>query len=64
MPTRPTSCMRLLAGKTVLTTLKDAVKLSGRLPDACDAYGLLIEARLDDTLHDPYPKPIYRNPRW
>jgi tetraacyldisaccharide 4'-kinase len=42
--------MRLLAGKTVLTTLKDAVKLSGRLPDACDAYGLLIEARLDDTL--------------
>jgi tetraacyldisaccharide 4'-kinase len=40
------------SGKTLLTTLKDAVKLRGRLPDNCDAYALLIEARLDDALHD------------
>jgi len=39
-------------GKTLLTTLKDAVKLRGRLPDNCDAYALLIEARLDDALRD------------
>jgi len=42
--------LRRLAGKTVLTTLKDAVKLRGRLPNDCDAYALLIEARLDDAL--------------
>jgi tetraacyldisaccharide 4'-kinase len=40
------------SGKTLLTTLKDAVKLRGRLPDDCDAYALLIEAQLDDALHD------------
>ena len=40
------------SGKTLLTTLKDAVKLRGRLPDNCDAYALLIEARLDDALRD------------
>ena len=40
------------SGKTLLTTLKDAVKLRGRLPDNCDAYALLIEAQLDDALHD------------
>ena len=40
------------SGKTLLTTLKDAVKLRGRLPDDCDAYTLLIEAHLDDALHD------------
>jgi tetraacyldisaccharide 4'-kinase len=40
------------SGKTLLTTLKDAVKLRGRLPDDCDAYALLIEARLDDALCD------------
>jgi tetraacyldisaccharide 4'-kinase len=40
------------SGKTLLTTLKDAVKLRGRLPDDCDAYALLIEARLDDALRD------------
>ena len=40
------------SGKTLLTTLKDAVKLRGRLPDDCDAYALLIEAHLDDALHD------------
>jgi tetraacyldisaccharide 4'-kinase len=38
------------SGKTLLTTLKDAVKLRGRLPDDCDAYALLIEAHLDDAL--------------
>jgi tetraacyldisaccharide 4'-kinase len=38
------------SGKTLLTTLKDAVKLRGRLPDKCDAYALLIEAQLDDAL--------------
>ena len=38
--------------KTLLTTLKDAVKLRGRLPDDCDAYALLIEAHLDDALRD------------
>jgi tetraacyldisaccharide 4'-kinase len=42
--------MRMLAGRTVLTTLKDAVKLKGRLPADCDAYALLIEAHLDDAL--------------
>jgi tetraacyldisaccharide 4'-kinase len=42
--------MRMLAGRTVLTTLKDAVKLRGRLPADCDAYALLIEAHLDDAL--------------
>jgi tetraacyldisaccharide 4'-kinase len=42
--------MRMLAGGTVLTTLKDAVKLKGRLPADCDAYALLIEAHLDDAL--------------
>jgi tetraacyldisaccharide 4'-kinase len=40
------------SGKTLLTTLKDAVKLRGQLPDDCDAYALLIEARLDDALRD------------
>ena len=40
------------SGKTLLTTLKDAVKLRGRLPDDCDAYALLIEAHLDDALRD------------
>ena len=40
------------SGKTLLTTLKDAVKLRGRLPDNCDAYALLIEAHLDDALRD------------
>jgi tetraacyldisaccharide 4'-kinase len=40
------------SGKTLLTTLKDAVKLRGRLPDNCDAYALLIEARLDDALRN------------
>jgi tetraacyldisaccharide-1-P 4'-kinase len=44
--------LRMLAGKTVLTTLKDAVKLRGRFPDDGDAYALLIEARLDDALRD------------
>jgi len=39
-------------GKTLLTTLKDAVKLRGQIPDDCDAYALLIEAQLDDALHD------------
>lgn len=38
--------LRPLTGKTVLTTLKDAVKLRERLPDGCDAYALLIEAHL------------------
>jgi tetraacyldisaccharide 4'-kinase len=38
------------SGKTLLTTLKDTVKLRERLPDDCDAYALLIEARLDDAL--------------
>jgi len=38
------------SGKTILTTLKDAVKLRGQLPDGCDAYALLIEANLDDAL--------------
>ena len=42
--------LRMLAGKTVLTTLKDAVKLRGRFPDDGDAYALLIEAQLDDAL--------------
>ena len=42
--------MRMLAGRTVLTTLKDSVKLKGRLPVDCDAYALLIEAHLDDAL--------------
>ncbi len=42
--------LKPLAGKTVLTTMKDAVKLRERLPDACDAYALLIEAHLDETL--------------
>ena len=40
------------SGKTLLTTLKDAVKLRGRLSDDCDAYALLIEAHLDDALRD------------
>jgi len=40
------------SGKTLLTTLKDAVKLRGQLPDDCDAYALLIEAHLDDALRD------------
>ncbi|MEJ5383444.1 MAG: tetraacyldisaccharide 4'-kinase [Fimbriimonadales bacterium] len=39
-----------LAGKTVLTTMKDAVKLRERLPSACDAYALQIEAHLDEAL--------------
>jgi tetraacyldisaccharide 4'-kinase len=38
------------SGKTILTTLKDAVKLRERLPADCDAYALLIEASLDDAL--------------
>ena len=42
--------LRMLAGKTVLTTLKDAVKLRGRFPDDGDAYALLIEAQLDDAM--------------
>lgn len=42
--------LQTLAGKTVLTTMKDAVKLRERLPNACDAYALLIEAHLDDAL--------------
>jgi|YNPMSStandDraft_1061717.scaffolds.fasta_scaffold26329_2 tetraacyldisaccharide 4'-kinase len=41
---------RMLAGRTVLTTLKDAVKLKGRLPADCDAYALLVEAHLDEAL--------------
>jgi len=40
------------SGKTMLTTLKDAVKLRGRLPNDCNAYALLIEARLDDLLRE------------
>jgi len=40
------------SGKTLLTTLKDAVKLRGQIPDDCDAYALLIEAHLDDALRD------------
>jgi tetraacyldisaccharide 4'-kinase len=40
------------SGKTLFTTLKDAVKLRGRFPDDCDAYALLIEAHLDDALRD------------
>jgi tetraacyldisaccharide-1-P 4'-kinase len=36
----------------LLTTLKDAVKLRGQIPDDCDAYALLIEAHLDDALRD------------
>jgi tetraacyldisaccharide 4'-kinase len=40
------------SGKTLLTTLKDAVKLHGQIPDDCDAYALLIEAHLDDALRD------------
>lgn len=42
--------LRPLTGKTVLTTLKDAVKLRTRLPEDCDAYALLIEAQLEDAL--------------
>ncbi|MGQ9900993.1 MAG: tetraacyldisaccharide 4'-kinase [Fimbriimonadales bacterium] len=42
--------LRPLTGKTVLTTLKDAVKLRTRLPEDCDAYALLIEAHLEDAL--------------
>ncbi|MFN4033966.1 MAG: tetraacyldisaccharide 4'-kinase [Fimbriimonadales bacterium] len=42
--------LRFTASKTVLTTAKDAVKLRTRLPHACDAYALLIEARLNDAL--------------
>jgi tetraacyldisaccharide 4'-kinase len=40
------------SGKTLLTTLKDAVKLRGQIPDDCDAYALLIEAHLDEALRD------------
>lgn len=43
--------LRPLTGKTMLTTLKDAVKLRTQLPEGCDAYALLIEAQLDDALH-------------
>lgn len=39
-----------LAGKTVLTTAKDAVKLRTRLPESCDAWALLLEAQLDERL--------------
>jgi tetraacyldisaccharide 4'-kinase len=39
-----------LAGKTVLTTVKDAVKLRTLLPPDCDAYALLLEAQLDEAL--------------
>jgi tetraacyldisaccharide 4'-kinase len=39
-----------LAGKTVLTTAKDAVKLRTLLPSDCDAYALLLEAPLDEAL--------------
>ncbi|MFN7019302.1 MAG: tetraacyldisaccharide 4'-kinase [Fimbriimonadales bacterium] len=46
----PTDTLRFLSGKTVLTTVKDAVKLRTRLPHDCDAYALLQEATLDDTL--------------
>ncbi len=42
--------LRFLAGKTVLTTAKDAVKLRTRLPSDCDACALLLEATLDDAL--------------
>ncbi|MCX7924532.1 MAG: tetraacyldisaccharide 4'-kinase [Fimbriimonadales bacterium] len=42
--------LRPLSGKTVLTTVKDAVKLRTHLPADCDAYALLLEAQLDEPL--------------
>ncbi|MCS7209588.1 MAG: tetraacyldisaccharide 4'-kinase [Fimbriimonadales bacterium] len=39
-----------LASETVLTTAKDAVKLCQYLPAGCDAYALLLEARLCQAL--------------
>lgn len=42
--------LSFLAGKTVLTTAKDAVKVRTLLPPDCDVYALLLEARLDEAL--------------
>lgn len=42
--------LQTFAGKTILTTAKDAVKLRALLPPTTDAYALLLEAQLDSRL--------------
>lgn len=52
--------LQTFAGKTILTTAKDAVKLRALLPPTADAYALLLEAQLDSRLTERLLQEIAR----